>query len=219
MMFEEHPLAVRSSEMGHRFGAQPVFAGLTFDIAAGSECLVRGCNGSGKSTLGTLIAGEQSPSDGRMRWFEGGVELPADDVLLRTMRVGPSTSLHPDLTVQELVHFQSRFRKWNAHINPIETLKAGGFTATAFEKRYRELSSGMQQRVKISLALASRSGLVVLDEPCANLDAEGKGWYQHLLQSVQGTTTLVICSNNRPEDCLKPDQIIELDAKIKNLNN
>lgn len=212
MMFEEHPLAVQSTEMGHRFGAQPVFTGLTVEIAPGSECLVRGCNGSGKSTLGQLIAGELSPTQGRINWLQGGIELAADDVLLRTMRVGPSTSLHPDLTVQELVHFQSRFRTWHAHIHPIETLKAGGFTASAFDKRYRELSSGMQQRVKISLALASRSGLVVLDEPCANLDGEGKGWYQHLLQSVQGTTTLVICSNNRPEDSLKPDQIIELDA-------
>ena len=68
----------------------------------------------------------------------------------------------------------------------------------------------MQQRVKLALALAAQTGLIVLDEPCANLDADGIAWYRESLQAMRGKATLVVCSNDRSEDFISPDIMIEL---------
>lgn len=68
----------------------------------------------------------------------------------------------------------------------------------------------MQQRVKLTLALAAHAGLIVLDEPCANLDSSGIAWYREALAERRGTTTLVVCSNDREEDYIDPDLILEL---------
>jgi ATPase subunit of ABC transporter with duplicated ATPase domains len=68
----------------------------------------------------------------------------------------------------------------------------------------------MQQRVKLALALASPAGLIVLDEPCANLDATGVAWYRETVQAVRGKTTLIVCSNDRSADFINPDYTLDL---------
>ena len=125
----------------------------------------------------------------------------------RSQRVSPVTALHPQLTIAELIAFQGQFRPWS--VAPSDLLNDAGL-AKHMGKAYRDLSSGMQQRVKLALALAAHNELIVLDEPSANLDADGIAWYRESLQALRGEATLIVCSNDRSEDFISPDITIKL---------
>jgi len=196
-------------QLTHAFDVQPVFSIQTCTIAPGEECLIRGHNGSGKSTLGSILAGELTPSHGSLVWNQALQPIPAEALALMAYRVSPATALHPDLNIDELVEFQSQFRGWRRGMDPLDWLKMGGLHKHR-KRMYSELSSGMQQRVKLALALTSDAGLVVLDEPCANLDESGTKWYRDLLQEIKGLATLIVCSNDRLSDYIAPETTITL---------
>ena len=88
----------------------------------------------------------------------------------RSQRVSPVTALHPQLTIAELIAFQGQFLRGLLRSATQDFIQRAGL-AKHMHKAYRDLSSGMQQRVKLALALAAQAGFIVLDEPCANLDA------------------------------------------------
>ena len=202
-------IAVELQSVSHTFKLRPVFQPVTARVPAGSECLIRGTNGSGKSTLGRILTGELTPAEGQVTWLHETQAIEAEVLCLRSQRVSPVTALHPQLTIDELIAFQGQFQPWSSPSAASDLLNKAGLTKHT-GKAYRDLSSGMQQRVKLALALAAQTGLIVLDEPCANLDADGIAWYRESLQAMRGKATLVVCSNDRSEDFISPDIMIEL---------
>lgn len=202
-------IAIELQGVSHTFKSRPVFHPVTALVPAGSECLIRGKNGSGKSTLGRIVAGELTPAEGQITWLHVAQTMEAEALCARSQRVSPVTALHPQLTISELIAFQGQFRPWPSASAALDLLREAGLNKH-MDKAYRDLSSGMQQRVKLALALAAHNGLIVLDEPCANLDSSGIAWYRETLKSVRGEATLVVCSNDRNEDFIDPDITIEL---------
>ena len=63
------------------------------------------------------------------------------------------------------------------------------------DKAIRHYSSGMRQRVKLGLALLTDTPIVLLDEPCANLDSTAIAWYNGLVADNQAGRILIVCSN------------------------
>lgn len=204
---EQSGLRVECIDLSHSFRSKKIFTLSEAVIPAGAECLVQGRNGSGKSTLGRIMSGELTPTAGQIAWTIADQRLDAEGIGHRTHRVSPATTLHPQLTISELVGFQGQFRAWRHE--PLDLLKRANLSPY-LNSAFHTLSSGMQQRVKLTLALASDSELIVLDEPCANLDEAGKAWYRECTAAIKGTTTLVICSNNRQEDYISPDVVLEI---------
>lgn len=206
------PIAFEAQDLGHRFGNRWVFQGVSGSFNAGEHGVIRGANGSGKSTLGRILTGALQATSGMLTWSAG---LEAwdwqrrDELVLQTLLMAPAASLHPDLTVREACAFHGRFRSWWPGFDPLQSLEAAGI-AYAFDKPLRTLSSGMRQRVQLAIALGTESGLICLDEPCANLDQRGIDWYRELLQTIRPRTTTLICSNDRKEDHLEPDWVLEL---------
>lgn len=202
-------IAVELQSVSHTFRSRPVFPPVTAHVPAGSECLIRGKNGSGKSTIGRIVAGELTPTEGQITWIREAQAIDAEALCMRSQRVSPVTALHPQLTISELIAFQGQFRPWPSASAALDLLHEAGLNKH-MDKAYRDLSSGMQQRVKLALALAAHNGLIVVDEPCANLDSAGIAWYRESLQALRGETTLIVCSNDRNEDFINPDVTIEL---------
>lgn len=200
-------LHVACTDLSHSFRSKKIFTLSDAIIPACTECLIQGRNGSGKSTLGRIISGELTPTSGQITWAREGQHLDAETICHSTHRVSPATALHPELTISELIDFQGQFRTWR--YDPLDLLGHANMHQH-LRIAFRTLSSGMQQRVKLALALASDSELIVLDEPCANLDEAGKAWYRECVQGVKGLTTLIICSNNRKEDYISPGVVLEL---------
>jgi putative ABC transport system ATP-binding protein len=147
-------------------------------IPRGRLTVVHGRSGSGKTTLLNMIGGLDKPTRGRV-WLDGDeVSAKEEDELveLRRERIGfvfQSFGLVPILSAAENVEVPLRLRK----VHPgerdgrvRELLELVGLSGRAGHRPY-ELSGGEQQRVAICRALANRPGLLIADEPTAQLDS------------------------------------------------
>ena len=116
----------------------------------------------------------------------------------------------PDnMTVSEAIEFHSTFRNSWEDSDFEELAKESGLGGH-LDAQISTLSSGLKQRLRLTLAMGTQSGLVVLDEPCSNLDESGIVWYNNTLQKLVKKTTVVVCSNEREFEFLPTATIISL---------
>ena len=195
-------LSVEWKNLGKRFGQKWVFRNLEGEIKGGSHVVVRGANGSGKSTLGKLFVAATESTEGEIKWSFNGVEVDIDEIPQRIAWAAPFMEVPDNITINEVLEFHCTFRKsWSeGFLN--ELLVSSGIEGHS-NAQIKALSSGQKQRLRLILAMGTKSELVVLDEPCSNLDSTGISWYVEELKKLVEKTTVVVCSNNRPEEHLK----------------
>jgi len=178
-------------------------SGVTFDLAPGACLVVAGPSGSGKSTLARAIAGlvpwaAPGRLDGDLRL--DGHPVASTDPAALVARIGvvfqdPSSQLVME-RVEDDVAFGLEGRGWlppamRARV-PIALAEAG---LAGFERRRTaRLSGGEQQRLALAGAFAPHPGLLVLDEPTANLDPQGALAFAERLAVLRETreTTIVL---------------------------
>jgi len=195
-------LSVKWNNLGKRFGLKWVFKSLKGQITAGSHVVVRGANGSGKSTFGKLLVGATDSTDGELRWEFSGKDVELDEIPQRIAWSAPFMEVPEDMSISEVLDFHCTFRKSWSEGYLRELLVSSGIESHR-DTLVRALSSGQKQRLRLILAMGTKAGLVVLDEPCSNLDASGIKWYGEELKKLVSKTTVVVCSNNRPEEQLE----------------
>jgi NitT/TauT family transport system ATP-binding protein len=168
---------------------------LSFTVEAGQLACIVGPSGCGKSTLLRCIAGLVTPTAGDVRLHGDRVSGVPDD--LAVVFQDYSRSLFPWLTVARNVEFPLRWgdlTKSARRTRAQEALEAVGLTGVGGKFPW-QLSGGMQQRVSIARALASRPALLLMDEPFASVDAQTRFELEDLLRRVQreqGSTVLVV---------------------------
>ncbi len=181
------------NNVGKHYGPGWVFRHFESRFDSGDRVAVTGYNGSGKSTLLLLIAGAVAPDEGTVMLDAGNGEIPGNMLYQHITYAAPYIDLPDAYSVSELMHLYGKFK------HPLESL-SGFFSESGLEahhnKKIRELSSGMQQRLKLLLALGYHSAMVLLDEPASNLDEPGLSWYSGLLQRVDPGSILFIASND-----------------------
>jgi energy-coupling factor transport system ATP-binding protein len=167
---------------------------VSFGLEAGQCLLVVGPSGSGKSTLALALAG-LVPRDRPGEWH-GALELDGDPIpttggAATAARVGivfqnPASQLVMD-RVEDDVAFGLENRAW-----PLEAMRRRVPDALAEvgldglrRSRPNRLSGGQQQRLALAGVLAARPGLLVLDEPTANLDPDGTAAFFDRLASLR----------------------------------
>jgi ABC-type multidrug transport system ATPase subunit len=69
----------------------------------------------------------------------------------------------------------------------------------AAQKQIRYFSSGMKQRLKLAQAFFSDTAILLLDEPCTNLDKQGISLYDQLVKNYSQNRLIIICSNDEEE--------------------
>jgi ABC-2 type transport system ATP-binding protein len=138
-------------------------------IARGETIALLGPNGAGKSTTIDMLLGLRRPDRGKVSVFGGS---PADAVaagqVSAMLQVG---SLIPDLSVRELVTMVA-----SLYPRPLEVgdvLALAGISGLA-DRRTQKLSGGETQRARFAVALVGDPELLVLDEPTAGMDVEGR---------------------------------------------
>ncbi len=158
--------------LARRYGRREVLTAVDLDVHAGQVLGFIGPNGGGKSTLLLLLAGLVRPSAGTVRM--GGIDTTA---LARrqTGEIGLITAtpgLYPLLTGWEnLDFFGGLFGLGPARVRERATpLLAALDLLPHMEGRTGAWSSGMQQKLSLARARLTRPGLLLLDEPTANLD-------------------------------------------------
>jgi putative ABC transport system ATP-binding protein len=150
--------------------------GLELRVEPGEIVAVFGPSGSGKSTMLRLAAGLEQPSAGDVLIFGDSLaRLDAGALAERRARrlaiVFQSGNLWPELTAEENVALSLRLAQRNG--GPRQSLAAFGLGAAA-GRRAGLLSGGEQQRVAIAAAAAREAGLVLADEPTAELDEKNE---------------------------------------------
>ncbi|MBW6497752.1 MAG: ATP-binding cassette domain-containing protein [Bacteroidales bacterium] len=186
-------------DIGKRFHQKWVFKGQNMQFESGQHYAVTGKNGSGKSTLMLITAGYLSPTTGSVHWNEKGKPLAPDSVYSKLSLASPYLELVEEFTLEETLVFHQKFKPFHEGFHLKRLIDLSGLSESR-HKALRHFSSGMKQRVKLLLAIMSRSQLVLLDEPCANLDSDAVAWYQQLKDDYGKNRTFVICSNHNPEE-------------------
>jgi ATP-binding cassette subfamily C protein CydC len=194
--------ALRFEGVGFRWaaGAPPVLDGLTLDIPAGAHVALLGPSGAGKSTLAALALKVVAPQAGRVTL--GGTdiaELAATDLRHRIAWLGQTTHIfddsirnnlrlgRPDATEAQLWRAldEAAIGDWvRALPEQLDTwLGEGG----------ARVSGGQGRRIALARALLSTSPVLILDEPCAGLDAETeRAFFATLNVASEGRTVLLI---------------------------
>ena len=202
-------LGVSWNGLGKRFGLRWVFRNQIGSISPGEHVLIKGSNGSGKSTFGKLLVAAIDATAGTLVWTKGSEEVDIDSVPQLISWSAPFMEIPDNMTVSEAIEFHSTFRNSWEDSDFEELAKESGLGGH-LDAQISTLSSGLKQRLRLTLAMGTQSGLVVLDEPCSNLDESGIVWYNNTLQKLVKKTTVVVCSNEREFEFLPTARIISL---------
>jgi len=187
-------MEIRPEGIGKRFGRDWIFRNFDTAIAAGEKIAILGRNGSGKSTLLQIIAGNLSPTEGKISWHHAGQEIPVQNLFRQLSLVAPYQELIEEFTLDEMIRFHFKFKPASPGKSTAEMSTLLNFRVPS-SKPLRQFSSGMKQRVKILLALMSDVPLLLLDEPAMNLDSAGIDWYHEMIRCYAAEKTVVVCSN------------------------
>jgi len=160
-------VAIRTSELGKRYGATVALAGLDLAVSAGEVYGYLGPNGAGKTTTIRLVLGLQRPSEGSAAVF--GIDAWRDPVQAhrRVAFVAGEPMLWPALTGRESLEFLARLRGGVDEAYRGTLIDRFEFDA---RKRVRDYSKGNRQKIQLIAAFAARPDLLVLDEPTSGLD-------------------------------------------------
>jgi taurine transport system ATP-binding protein len=183
---------VRIRDVAHRYGDVTALGPVDLDVEPGAFLVLVGASGCGKSTLLRLIAGFESPTEGRVQ-VAGAEPTPgvSAGVVFQQPRLFPWRTVGGNV---ELALKYAKVPRERRAERRDELLHRVGLEGTA-DRRIWEISGGQQQRVAIARALAADTPLFLLDEPFAALDALTRERLQEDVRQVSaesGRTTVFV---------------------------
>lgn len=203
---------LRVERLGKRFGGLEILKDLTFTVKQGERRAFIGPNGAGKSTLFNMIAGDLSPSDGSIYYFQENItHLPNYQRVRKGMvRTFQKNNLLNELTVLEnlLLVLQRKAGVENVWYRPRvpqtfsemykradELLETWGL-AHRRDTVVKHLSYGEQRQVEILLGIATEPKVLLLDEPTAGMSNTETQHILKLLQKMPAELTLLIIEHD-----------------------
>ncbi|MFZ5636077.1 MAG: ABC transporter ATP-binding protein [Pseudomonadota bacterium] len=198
------PPALTVDNLGKRVrlpsGELTILDGVGFEIARGDSVAIVGASGSGKSTLLALMAGLDTPTEGRVLLDGAPLSTLDEDgrAKARGEKVGfvfQSFQLLPSLTALENVMLPLELRGDGDVEGPARAILGKVGLGERLDHYPRQLSGGEQQRVALARAFVTRPGLLFADEPTGNLDTRtGQAIIELLfgLNADAGTTLVLV---------------------------
>lgn len=191
-------MRITFSDTGKRFNREWIFRNLSFEFLPGEKYAITGPNGSGKSTVLQVISGSMAPSEGKIQWHLKHEPVEEDNLFSYLAIAAPYLETIEELTATEFLSFHNKFKMYVNDMAVNEIIDIIGLK-TAAHKQIRYFSSGMKQRIKLAQAIFSDVPLLLLDEPCTNLDSAGIELYHQLITKYAGDKTVVVSSNDVQE--------------------
>lgn len=208
-MVGAHPLELRTEGVGKRHGRQWILRGIDLHVPAGGALAILGSNGSGKSSLLRILCGFDAASEGTLSWKAGDTGISRAELPGHIAYGAPDQSLILDLTVAEHIAAHGRLRLPCDGVQPEDILRLAMLEDHP-HSRVRDLSSGMRQRLALTLAFTTAAAAIFLDEPVSHLDRNGRQWYGALLEQWRRGRTLVVASNHNAEELPAGASALEL---------
>lgn len=192
-------MQIQVSAASKRFNKEWIFSNLNFSFTTGQHYALIGNNGSGKSTLLQIIAGYIGLTKGEIHWTNtAGDAIDSANVFQHISIAAPYLELVEEFTALEQIAFHQQFKPLQNGLSPIELLEKIGLSNAA-NKQIRNFSSGMKQRLNLALAIFDQAPILLLDEPCSNLDQEGIQTYHQLMQAYAMHKLIIVASNDPQE--------------------
>ncbi|MFN8259920.1 MAG: ABC transporter ATP-binding protein [Chitinophagales bacterium] len=191
-------MTIQLENISKRYGFEWIFKQINYQFEPGLSYAVVGPNGSGKSTLLKIISGGLVPTSGKVKCSMPHKRITDDIEMSKEMAyAAPYISLIEDFTLEELYEFHASFKKMKTSGKDefLEISQLG-----VHRKKYiKNFSSGMKQRLKLSLAFLTESQVLLLDEPTSNFDARAIDWYLNLIEKYTRDRLVIIGSNQEYE--------------------
>ncbi|HEX4790731.1 MAG TPA: ABC transporter ATP-binding protein [Actinospica sp.] len=188
---------LQAHALGKRYGRRQALAECSLEIPAGHVVGLVGPNGAGKTTLLKIACGMLAPSTGEIEVLGG---RPAVDPaqLARVGYVAQDTPVYGNLSVADHLKLGAKLNpRWDAKLAQARIEQLG----LDPKQKAGKLSGGQRAQLALTVAVAKRPELLILDEPVASLDPLARrGFLRHLMESVAENETSVILSSHLVSD-------------------
>jgi ABC-2 type transport system ATP-binding protein len=197
-------LAVDLQRVTKRFGQVTAVDDLTLQIEPGEIVAFLGPNGAGKTSTIDMILGLSRPTSGTVAVYD----MKPEDAIARgqVAAVMQTAGLLKDLTIKETVRLTGTLFP---HSRPVdEVLERAGITEIG-DRLVGKCSGGQQQRLRFALALLSEPELMLLDEPTAGMDVEGRrDFWTAIREDAERGRTIVFATHYLEEADAYADRIV-----------
>ncbi|MFN5438811.1 MAG: ATP-binding cassette domain-containing protein [Bacteroidota bacterium] len=191
-------MEIRLIDAGKRFNRDWIFKNLHASFSDKETYAITGHNGSGKSTLLQCIAGSTMLSEGEVIFNNNGKIIPNEEVFSHVSICAPYLEVIEEMTALEFFVYHQQFKSFHYKTTIADIIDQIGLSKHA-HKQIRYFSSGMKQRIKLAQAFFSETPVLLLDEPCTNLDQSGIALYKDLLSNHTKNRIVIISSNDQSE--------------------
>ncbi|MEI8280320.1 MAG: ABC transporter ATP-binding protein [Bacteroidota bacterium] len=200
-------MKISLNQISKRFQRYWIFKDINYSFGSPGTYALLGPNGSGKSTLLRIIAGMQAPSIGKITFSYQRNDIPVNKLFPHIAFCAPGMEIVEDLTLKEFLDFHFTFKNPIAGLTIEKIIEEIGLKH-ATDKPISDYSSGMKQRVKLAQAIFSDTPVLLLDEPCTNLDQAGVDQYTKWIDTYSQGRLVIVASNDVREYCFCKEQIV-----------
>jgi ATP-binding cassette subfamily C protein len=197
--------------------AQALIKGISLKIEAGETVAIIGPSQAGKSTLARLVVGAIRPRSGTVRIDGSDIALSETDEIGRHIGYLPQeVELFPGTIAQNISRFDKQPPEGEiiraakrSHAHALVLSQRDGY-ATQIGPGGVRLSGGERQRIGLARAFYGNPKILMLDEPNANLDADGEAALEKAVLEAKEQKTTVLIITHRPSIAMKCDKILML---------
>ena len=186
--------ALRTDQLGRRYGRVWGLRDCTLEVPAGAIVGLVGPNGAGKTTLLEMIIGLLEPTEGELSVFGETSHSPMAARLARVSYVAQDHPLYRDFSVADMFHLG---RAMNPSWDQKLALARTDALDIPLKRKVKSLSGGQRAQVSLTMALAKRAPLLVLDEPVSSLDPVARlEFMREVMAAAAGTGLTVIIASH-----------------------
>ena len=181
--------ALRTDRLGRRYGRVWGLRDCTLDVPAGAVAGLVGPNGAGKTTLLEMIIGLLEPTEGEVSIFGETSRAYHAATLARVGYVAQDHPLYRDFSVADMFHLGRAMNpSWDQDLATARMDKLG----IPGQRKVKGLSGGQRAQVSLTMALAKRAPLLVLDEPVSSLDPIARQEFTQEVTAAAAETGLTV---------------------------
>ncbi len=207
--------AIELQGIGKAWGEQAVLKQMDLSIQEGKFTALLGPSGCGKSTLLRIIAGLETPDQGRLL-INGQDATYLEPAKRGLSMVFQSYALFPHLNVVDNILFGLQVRRADRQQQKERLREALALTNLEGleERKPGQLSGGQRQRVAVARSIVSGHRICLMDEPLSNLDAKLRHTVRHEIRALQQRLglTVVYVTHDQTEAMGMADHVVLLNA-------